>query len=86
MVDERTWWQEHDRKHGQAVGTVEAPNPPPGSSGIIISVRMRELLDGYRPGRIVRVRPDDFPNVKLPPEERIKSVEEAERQPAGGQG
>jgi len=72
----RTWWQEHDSKSGPVLEIRELPDPPPGSSGLQIQVKMRELLDGYRPGRIVRVRPNGFPNVKLPPEERVKNLDD----------
>lgn len=72
----RTWWQEHDSKHGPVVEVRDLPDPPPGSSGLQIRVRLNELLEGYRPGRIVRVRPNGFPNVKLPPEERVKDLDD----------
>lgn len=72
----RTWWQEHDSKNGPVLDYKELPNPPLGSSGLQLRVRLYELLDGYRPGRIVRVRPNSFPNVKLPPEERVKNLDD----------
>jgi hypothetical protein len=39
-------------------------------------VQLNELLEGFRPGRIVRYRPNGFPSVKLPPEERVKSLDD----------
>lgn len=72
----RTWWQEHDSKNGPVLDYKEIPSPPLGSSGLQLRVRLYELLDGYRPGRIIRFRPNDFPNVKLPPEERIKHLDD----------
>lgn len=72
----RTWWQEHDSKNGPVLDYRQLPDPPPGSSGLQLRVQVRELLDGYRPGRIVRFRPNGFPNVKLPPEERVKSLDD----------
>ncbi len=72
----RTWWQNHDSKYGPIVGLKEDANPPPGSSGMQFRVKINELLEGYRPGRIIRFRPNGFPNVKLPPEERIKSIDD----------
>ncbi len=72
----RTWWQEHDSKNGPVLDFKHDPNPPLGSSGLQLRVQIGELLEGYRPGRIVRFRPNGFPNVKLPPEERVKSLED----------
>jgi hypothetical protein len=72
----RTWWQEHDSKNGPVLDYTDIPNPPPGSSGLQLRVQISELLEGYRPGRIIRFRPNSFPNVKLPPEERVKSFDE----------
>jgi hypothetical protein len=72
----RTWWQEHDSKGGPVLEVKELPQPPLGSSGIQVRVRIPQLLDGYRPGRIVRVRTNAFANVKLPPEERVKGLED----------
>lgn len=72
----RTWWQEHDNKGGPVVEVKEVPSPPPGSSGITVKLLVYELLEGFRPGRIVRFRPNGFPNVKMPPEERVKSLDD----------
>jgi hypothetical protein len=72
----RSWWQEHDSKNGPVLEARQDPNPPPGSSGLTLRVQIRELLEGYRPGRIVRVRPNGFPSVKLPPEERVKNLDD----------
>lgn len=67
----RTYWQNHDHKGGPVVGVTDVANPPPGSSGLQVRVQIGELLEGYRPGRIVRLRPNGWPNVKTPPEERV---------------
>lgn len=72
----RTWWQDHDNKSGPVIDCKDIPSPPPGSSGLQVRVQLRELLDGYRPGRVIRLRPNGFPNVKLPPEERVKSMDD----------
>jgi hypothetical protein len=72
----RTWWQEHDKKGGPRVALEQIPDPPPGSSGIRLKIRCDELLEGFRPARIVRVRPHSWPAPKLPPEERIKHPED----------
>lgn len=67
----RGYWQDHDSKNGPIVEWNQLPDPPPGSSGIQVKVRINELLEGFRPARVVRFRPNGFPNVKLPPEERL---------------
>lgn len=72
----RTWWQEHDSRNGPVLDFTDTPNPPPGSSGLQLRVQFSRLLEGYRVGRIVRLRPNSFPNVKLPPEERIQNLDE----------
>jgi hypothetical protein len=72
----RTWWQEHDSKNGPVLDFKDLPNPPPGSSGLQLRMQIAELLEGYRPGRIIRFRPNGFPNVKLPPEERVKNLDD----------
>lgn len=72
----RTWWQEHDNKGGPVVEVKDLPNPPAGSSGVQVKLQVYELLEGFRPGRIVRFRPNGFPNVKMPPEERVKSLDD----------
>lgn len=72
----RTWWQDHDHKSGPVLELKETPDPPPGSSGLQLTVRFNELLDGFRPGRVVRVRVDGMVNAKLPPEERINNLDE----------
>lgn len=72
----RTWWQDHDSRNGPVLDFKDIPNPPPGSSGLQLRVQFSRLLEGYRPGRIIRFRPNGFPNVKLPPEERVNSLDE----------
>ena len=68
----RTYWQDHDHKGGSIVEWKTLDKPPAGSSGIQIRWQTGELLDGFRPGRIVRLRCHDWPNIKLPPEERLR--------------
>lgn len=72
----RTWWHNHDKKGGDLVELIEYPTPPPGSSGIQLRLKCPELLAGYRPGAVVRVRPPEWPNFTLPPEERIKRLDD----------
>lgn len=72
----RTWWQNNDSKNGPIVDVQQIDNPPPGSSGLQLRVELQELLEGFRPGRIIRLRPYSFPNSKPPPEERVKSLDD----------
>lgn len=75
----RTWFHRSDRKVGQVLEWNEIANPPPGHSGIQLKLKFVELLDGYRPGRCVRLKCERWPFVTMPPEERIKSLEEQKR-------
>ena len=72
----RTWFHRSDRKLGKVAEWKEIENPPPGSSGIQIKIKFTELLEGYRPGRCVRLKADNWAFVTMPTEERLKSVEE----------
>jgi hypothetical protein len=75
----RTWFHRSDRKLGNVAEWKETENPPPGSSGIQITMRFTELLDGYRPGRCVRLKCDNWAFVTIPSEERVKTIEEQKR-------
>jgi hypothetical protein len=75
----RTWFHRSDKKIGQVVDWKEIPDPPVGSSGIQIRMKFTELLEGYRPGRVVRVKCHDWTFVTMPTEERIKTNEEQQR-------
>ena len=72
----RTWWQDHDAKGGGVVDVKDIPNSPPTMTGLQVRLKMGELLAGFRPGAIIRLRPNGFPNVKLPPEERVKGLDD----------
>ncbi len=73
----RTWWPDHDGMDGRitAVQTV-ADKPVLGSSGIQLQFEVPLILEGFRPGRTVRIRPQNWPNVKPPVEERVRSFED----------
>lgn len=75
----RTWWQDHDYKNTIVLEAARAETPPPGSSGLTMRLDCAELIEGFRPGRIVRLSASDWPAIKLPPEERIRSLEERDR-------
>lgn len=75
----RTWAHRSDRKVGKILEWKEAKNPPVGSSGIQLRMRFAEVLEGYRPGRCVRVKSERWAFVTVPPEERVKSLDDLKR-------
>ena len=72
----RTWWPDHDGMDGRIIKVETMSEKPLGSSGIQITFDVPLILEGFRPGRIVRVRPHNWPNVKPPYEERVRGFEE----------
>lgn len=73
----RTWWPDHDGMDGKIVAVEKTEdNPPRGSSGIQIQFEVPLILEGFRPGRVVRIRPQNWPNVKPPVEERVRNFED----------
>lgn len=58
----------NDRKGGNILATGKVPIEP-GSSGVQIKVKCCMLLEGHRPGRIVRFYPATWKVVALPHEE-----------------
>lgn len=75
----RTWIHRSDRKFASLVEWKEIENPPLGSSGVQLRLKFVELLSGYRPGRCVRVKAENWKWVSVPPEERITSRAEQEQ-------
>ncbi|NBS33745.1 MAG: hypothetical protein EBS83_13320 [Planctomycetia bacterium] len=73
----RTWWPDHDGMDGR-ITAVEQPTtePPLGSSGIRVTVRVPLVLEGFRPGRTVRIRSHSWPKVKPPYEELVRGLED----------
>ena len=47
-----------------------------GSSGIQIRFEVPLILEGFRPGRTVRIRPQNWPNVKPPVEETVRGFQD----------
>lgn len=73
----RTWWPDHDGMDGRITAVDRSEDEPEfGSSGIQIQFEVPLILEGFRPGRIVRIRPHNWPNVKPPVEERVRSFED----------
>jgi hypothetical protein len=75
----RTWFHRGDRKVGKVLEWKESDSPPPGSSGITMKLKFAEVLEGYRPGRCVRIKCERWAFVTMPPEERVKSLEDQKR-------
>jgi hypothetical protein len=73
----RTWWPDHDGMDGKITSVEKLEGEPEfGSSGIQIQFEVPLILEGFRPGAIVRIRPQNWPNVKPPLEERVGSFED----------
>ncbi len=82
----RTWRHSQDSKSGKFTGLTTIPTPPPGHSGIQVKFTVDALLDGYRPGRVGRLRLDGFPSQFLPSEERMKRLDQRRDGPPPGVG
>ena len=62
----------HMASRGSIVDVLKLPDPAPlGSSGIQIRFETDLIIEGIRPGRTVRVRPDNWPQVQVPREEYL---------------
>ena len=73
----RTYWPNHDGMEGRIVSVKKtAEEPEFGSSGIQVEFEMNLILEGFRPGRIVRIRPNSWPNVKPPVEELVHGFDD----------
>jgi len=73
----RTWWPDHDGMDGKILAVNKRDEEPPlGSSGFQLQFDVPIILEGFRPGRIVRIRSHSWPNVKPPVEERVQSFED----------
>lgn len=67
----RLWRMEHHHQYGNVIEIEQAADPPPGSSGYRLRIKMSpQLLEAYRPGRIVRIRQARWPNPSHPKEMR----------------
>jgi hypothetical protein len=74
----------HMASRGTLLDVAKAPgNFPLGSSGIQIRFETDLIIEGIRPGRVVRVRPGNWPQVQVPREEYLNdSLEERFPSPA----
>lgn len=50
--------------------------PPPGSSGIQIRMKLGMVLEGFRAGGVVRIRPMNWPEPPVPREEYFRGIED----------
>ena len=73
----RTWWPDHDGMDGKITSVEKLKGAPEfGSSGIQIQFEVPLILEGFRPGSTVRIRPQNWPNVKPPTEECVHNFED----------
>ena len=73
----RTWWPDHDGMQGRILEVTKTNGEKEfGSSGIQIKFEVPLILEGFRPGLTVRIRPNNWPKVKPPIEEQVKSFED----------
>jgi hypothetical protein len=62
----------HMASKGPVAEVVKLPgNAPLGSSGIQVVMETDLIIEGIRPGKVVRIRPDSWPRVDLPREEYL---------------
>jgi hypothetical protein len=62
----------HIGSHGTILDVTKTePHPPLGSSGIQVRIETDLIIEGIRPGRVVRIRPDRWPHVAAPREEYL---------------
>lgn len=70
----------HMASRGTILEVIEtSAEPPTGSSGVQVRFETDLIIEGIRPGRIVRIRPDGWPLVQVPREEYLNdatSIEE----------
>ncbi len=61
----------HMASRGTILEVNTSPHPPVGSSGVQIRFETDLIIEGIRPGRVVRVRPGNWPLVDIPREEYL---------------
>lgn len=75
----RTWnYHQEYASPSEILEWKETENPPLGSSGFQMRVEVKQMLDGFRPGRIVRAK-GPWTYVLLPFDENIRDANELER-------
>jgi hypothetical protein len=72
----------HMASRGTILEVIKAEGDAPlGSSGIQIRFETDLIIEGIRPGRVVRVRPGNWPQVQVPREEYLSDGSPDERFP-----
>lgn len=75
----RTWgYHQEYAVPGEVLGWRETEAPPPGSSGLQVRLQVPQMLDGFRPGRVVRLK-GPWPYVLLPHDEWLMTPADLER-------
>ena len=75
----RTWsYHQENASPGEILEWNETENPPAGSSGFQVRLKVKQMLDGFRPGWIVRVK-GPWTYVLVPKDETVMSLEGLER-------
>ncbi|NIP93527.1 MAG: hypothetical protein GWO24_08755 [Akkermansiaceae bacterium] len=75
----RTWgYHQEYASPASVLEWKERGDPPPGSSGFQARMSVKQMLDGFRPGRVVRVK-GPWTYVLLPHDECIMTAEDLER-------
>jgi hypothetical protein len=69
----------HMASKGPILEVIKQPNPAPlGSNGIQIRFETDLIIEGIRPGRVVRVRPTSWPQAQVPREEYLQDATASE--------
>lgn len=68
----------HMASRGSILGVNPTADAPLGSSGIQIRFETDLIIEGIRPGRVVRIRPNSWPLVQVPREEYLNDANSLE--------
>lgn len=69
----------HMSSRGSILDVMKTDEDPPlGSSGIQVRFETDLIIEGIRPGRVVRVRPGSWPQVQVPREEYLNDASSLE--------
>ena len=69
----------HMASGGTILDVTQLPGEAPtGSSGIQIRFETDLIIEGIRPGRVVRIRPNSWPQVQVPREEFLNDASSLE--------
>ncbi len=72
----------HVASNGKILDVIKADGETPlGSSGIQIRFETDLIIEGIRPGRVVRVRPESWPKMQVPREEYLFNPSPEDRFP-----